>query len=393
VSPRAGATAPTFLPPGDPTTALSRVLGDFARAHGRSADGVWSAPGRVNLIGEHTDYNGGLCLPLALRHRTLVAAAARCDSRVHITSRQSEQGFTGSVGEVGAGWTAYPTGVLWALRAAGVDVRGVDLRVDSAVPVGAGLSSSAALTCAVALAIAEQSGADITRAELVAACVRAENEVVGAPTGGMDQAIALLAHPDTALLLDCRDGSTEHLPLHLADAGLALLVIDTRAAHNLADGQYAQRRADCEAAALALGVPNLRAATGQDVGALHAPRLHARARHVVTEIARVSAVAALLRAGRLAETGPLLNASHVSLREDFAVSCAELDVAVDTAGDAGALGARMTGGGFGGSAVVLLRAGDAASVAIAVDREFARRGWRPPGFLLAEPSAAGSRLR
>ena len=380
-------TAPVFL---EPTDLVQRTATDAARIFGRAPDGVWAAPGRVNLIGEHTDYNAGFCLPVALAHRTTVAAARRTDDRVRITSRQVDATFTGTVGEVGPGWTAYPTGVLWALREAGVDVGGVDLHVDSTVPVGAGLSSSAALTCAVALAIAEEG---VPREQLVAICVRAENEAVGAPTGGMDQAVALLARAGTALLLDCRDSSTEHLPLDLAAADLELLVIDTRAGHSLVDGQYAQRRADCEAAAATIGVPSLREATAEEVDALVDPRLRARARHVVTEIARAEAFAVLLREGRLGETGALLDASHTSLREDFEVSCDELDAAVVVARDAGAIGARMTGGGFGGSAIALVPAGTSGAVASAVDRAFDARGWRAPGFLRAEPSAAGSRVR
>lgn len=378
---------PVFL---EPTDLVQRTADDAARAFGRVPVGVWAAPGRVNLIGEHTDYNAGFCLPVALPHRTTVAASPRTDDRVRITSRQSGATFTGTVGEIGPGWTAYPTGVLWALREAGITIGGVDLHVDSTVPVGAGLSSSAALTCAVALAVAQDRA---TREDLVAACVRAENEAVGAPTGCMDQTVALLARAGTALLLDCRDSSTEHLPLGLNAAGLELLVIDTRASHRLLDGQYAQRRADCGAAAAAIGVPTLRAATADQAEALQNPQLRARARHVVTEIARAQAFAALLRAGRLDETGEILDASHASLRDDFAVSCAELDEAVVVARGAGALGARMTGGGFGGSALALVPAGTASSVAAAVQQAFTGHGWRTPGFLLAEPGAAATRLR
>ncbi|MEO6880037.1 MAG: galactokinase [Mycobacteriaceae bacterium] len=378
---------PNFLPAND---LAERTAADATRVFGGRPAGVWAAPGRVNLIGEHTDYNAGFCLPVALAHRTWVAATPRDDDRVRITSRQTDQSFTGRVGEIGKGWTAYPTGVLWALREAGYPVAGVDLRVDSTVPVGSGLSSSAALTCAVALAVTPQ---DASRRELVAACIRAENEAAGAPTGGMDQSAALLSRAGTALLLDCRDGSTEHLPLDLDGAGLELLVIDTRAHHSLADGQYAARRADCEAAATALGVSTLREADLDAVAGLSDPQQRARARHVVTEIARAREFAELLRAGRLGETGPLLDASHTSLAGDYDVSCDELDLAVEAARGHGALGARMTGGGFGGSAIALVTAGRASSVAAGVDAAFAARSLRPPGFLLAEPSGAGSRVR
>ncbi len=366
----------------------TRTADGATRVHGRAPDAVWAAPGRVNLIGEHTDYNDGFCLPVALDRRTWVAVRRRDDDEVHVSSAQDAHVHVGRVGEVGPGWTAYPTGVLWALREAGLDVGGVELHVDSSVPVGAGLSSSAALTCAVALALAEDRA---SRADLVAVCVRAENEAVGAPTGGMDQAAALLARAGTALLLDCRDGSREHVPLDLAAAGLELLVIDTRAHHRLVDGQYAARRADCEAAAAALGVPSLREVTAADVERLDDPRLRARARHVVTEIARAQAFADLLRDGRLATTGALLDASHASLRDDFAVSCDELDVAVAAARSAGALGARMTGGGFGGSAVALLGQGCVDATTTAVRAAFVARGWTEPAFLLVRPSAAGAR--
>ncbi|MCX6466259.1 MAG: galactokinase [Pseudonocardiales bacterium] len=357
--------------------------------------GRWAAPGRVNLIGEHVDYAGGLCLPFALAERTVVEARPRDDGR--FTARSTAE--TGTVDlaldEIGpgapAGWAGYPAGVLWALRAAGHPVGGLDVVVTDTVPLGAGLSSSAALECAVALAADDLYGLGLPRTALAAACVRAENEVVGAQTGGMDQAAALLATAGHALLLDTRDGSTRQVPFAPADAGLAVLVIDTRVRHHLADGQYGARRAAVEKAAAALGVPSLRGLDVADLRDLDADLLP-RARHVVTEIARVGEVVALLDAGRLPAIGPLLDASHASLRDDYAVSCAELDLAVAAAREGGALGARMTGGGFGGSAVALVPLDRLDAVTRTVRAAFAAAGHREPTIRTAEPSEGARRL-
>lgn len=352
----------------------------FRETFGRSPAGTWAAPGRVNLIGEHVDHAGGLCLPLALRLRTRVGAAPRDDGRLRLRSLHMPGGWDGALDDVcpgtPAGWSGYAAGVTWALREAGHDVRGMDLLVGPTVPPGAGLASSAALGCAVALAVDALSGlglagSDAGRASLAAAARRAENEVVGAPTGGMDQAAALQSRLGHAILLDCRDGTVEHVPVR----GLTLLVIDTRVTHRLVDGAYRDRR-DCMERAAALIGP-LRDASMADTARLPEP-LRRCARHVVTEIERVRAVVGLLRAGRVPEIGPLLDASHASLRDDLAVSCPELDTAVDAARRAGALGARLTGGGFGGSAIALVRPGTAAAVGAAVRTAFARAAYPTP---------------
>jgi galactokinase len=369
-------------------------------AWGVEADGVWTAPGRVNLIGEHVDYNGGRCLPMALTRVTAAAVHRRDDDRVRLTSTDPEAApFEATLADLGpgsvTGWAAYAAGTLWSLQQAGIDVPGLDLAVSSDVPLGAGLSSSASLEAAVALAAAELAGRaddEQLRHLLIQAAIRAENEVVGAGTGGMDQTVALLAEEGSALLIHTRDFRTEPVQLGLADAGLELMVIDTRVKHTLADGQYAKRRADCDEAARQLGLEWLSDATPADVERLADPRLQARARHVVSENQRVDTVVELVRAGRVAEIGPLLDASHVSLRDDYEVSAVELDVVVEAARTAGALGARMVGGGFGGSAIALIRSTDAAAVGEAVVAACLERGLTEPGTLTVTSGPAARRL-
>lgn len=390
-------------PAWDDADGVARAAELFASTFGSAPQGVWASPGRVNLIGEHVDYNAGLCLPVALPHRTFAAVRRRDDDRVRLVSAQLPgETFDGTLDDLApgrvTGWAAYAGGPAWVLREQGLPVPGFDAVVTSCVPTGAGLSSSAAIEGATALAVHELAGAgpldDAARAALAAACVRAENEVAGAPTGGMDQAVSLRSRADHALLLDCRDLSVDHIPFAPASEGLTVLVIDTRAPHTLNDGQYGLRRRQCRAAADLLGLASLREVTDLDaaLAALDDPVERARTRHVVTEIDRVRRFVTLLRTGALAGTGPLLDASHVSLRDDYEVSCDELDVAVATARDAGALGARMTGGGFGGSAVALLRVDDVPVVTEAVRAAYADRGWREPGFLVADAAAPGSRV-
>ncbi len=377
----------------------------FEGALGDRPDGVWAAPGRVNLIGEHVDYNGGLCLPMALPHRTFAAVRRRDDETVRLVSSLApESVWTASLSTIAPGlvssWVAYAGGPAWSLAQEGFTLGGFDAAIDSCVPLGAGLSSSAAIECAVALALDDvfdlglAATGDPGRARLAAACVLAENRVAGAPTGGMDQAASLRTEAGHALLLDNFDHSVAQVPFDMAASGLELIVMDTRAEHALVDGQYAARREACLAAATALGVGTLREVGDLDaaLSALADPVARKRVRHVVTEIARVEQFADLVRAGRIREVGPLMDASHESLRVDYDVSCAELDVAVAAARAAGALGARMTGGGFGGSAIALVAVEDAPAVAQAVADAFAARGWAAPGILFAIAGPAGSRV-
>ncbi len=374
----------------------------FEEAWGTAPAGVWAAPGRVNVIGEHTDYNGGLCLPMALPHRTYAAVRARDDDRVRVRSAQEDEGWEGTLAEVGPGrpkgWAAYPLGVLWALSEKGFHIPGLDVLVDGRVPLGSGLSSSAALECSVAVAVRDlvDGVGALPLTELAQVCVTAENVVAGASTGGMDQATSLRAEPGHAMLLDCRDFGVEQVPWRVGEQGYELLVIDTRAPHALVDGQYAARRRACEDAAGVLGVETLRevdaTALDDQLARLDDETVRRRVRHVVTEIERVRQFADALAAGDTDAAGALMLASHVSLRDDYEVSCAELDTAVEAAEQAGAVGARMTGGGFGGSAVALVREADAAGVADGVAEAFAARGFAAPQFLTATPSGPAARV-
>jgi galactokinase len=379
--------------------AAERAVAWFRECFGADPECVWLAPGRANLIGEHTDYNEGLVLPFALGRSTLAAASRRADGMLELRSlQQPTQRASVRVGGLApgglTGWAAYPAGVAWALREAGHPLGGTSVAIDSDLPQGAGLSSSAALECAVAMALTQLYRVDVARPRLAALAQRAENDFVGVPSGIMDQSASLLCEAGRALLLDCRSLATELVPLDVAAAGLSLLLADTRVRHVHAGGEYAARRRECADAARALGVRSLRDITN-DSGAIDTLAdsvLRRRARHVITENKRVSAVAELLRHADLPGVGPLLSASHVSLRDDFEVSWPEADVAVDAAIAAGALGARMMGGGFGGSVIALLPGDRAEGVRAAMGEAFAARGWQPPVFLDATPAAGAHRV-
>lgn len=424
---------------------MESVTARFRSAFGAEPAGVYSAPGRVNLLGEHIDYCGGTVLPFALPQRTFVAMAPREDGLLRAVTAQGDAGKEAAGDEVESvalanvapgslsGWLSYVAGVPWAMEQEGLgdsSTLGFDLAIDSSVPLGAGLSSSAALECSVAVGIddlisttsAERerlADSDAGRAKLAAACIRAENEIAGASTGGMDQSISLRAQEGAVLAIDCRDFSTRPLAIDVDGAGLAVVVMDTRAHHNLSDGQYAARRASTEVARDALGLASLRDAfegtptlekakglladwDGQ-VDSLGLPADTDRAvirdalEHVWSEIARVEECIALFDGSKSVDTqtwkrlGELLNGSHDSLRHLYRVSCPELDCAVDAARAAGALGARMTGGGFGGSAIALVKSEEVEALADAVAAAFAESGFDHPEFLVAVPSAPAGR--
>lgn len=377
---------------------IDTVSAAFVDRYGREPAGVWAAPGRVNLIGEHTDYNGGFVMPFALAQAVTVAARPRDDGRWSVTSLNLDetQPFGPEDLQPGAaGWHAYVAGVAWALREAGHEVRGADLVLTSDVPVGAGLSSSAALECATLTVLADLSDLEIDPLERAKLARRCENEFVGAPTGLMDQAASTLCTLGHALFFDCRSYRTEQVHLALDEAGLELLVLDTQTPHALVDSEYAARRRSCEEAARLLGVPALRDVTDLDaaLAELPDPEMQRRVRHVVTENARVLAAADVLRQDRIADLAPLLDASHASMRDDFEITVPTVDLAVATATSAGALGARMTGGGFGGCIIALVAAGTADDVAAAVSRAFADHGYGPPSHFLGVPSAGAGRVR
>ena len=370
----------------------------FAERYGRDAAGTWFAPGRVNLLGG-PDYNEVFVLPFALGAGVCAAASRRSDRRIALTSRQADGEpvlLDIDTLEPGSapGWAAYPAGVAWALRQAGHLAGGADVAIDADLPAGAGLSSSAALECSVALALTELYQVPVPRRELAALARRAENDFAGMPCGIMDQTAAFLGQAGHALLLDCRTGAEAPIPLDPAAAGLTLLVIDTRARHALTDGRYATLRRACEEAASRLGVRALRDVTG-DPGALARltdPSLRRLAGHVVAENGRVLRAVDLLRAGDQAAIGELLTASHRSLRDEFRMSWPQADEAVEAAIDAGAAGARMTGGGFGGSVVALVPAERAAQVRAAVTRRFTQHDWPAPHYLEAVPSDGARRI-
>ena len=382
----------------------------FAERFGAAPVATWSAPGRVNLIGEHTDYNDGFVLPFAIQHRTHVALAPRTDGvfRVRVASTFDDATAEAELTELDVlfpdrrdevpEWARYPLGVAWALiAAAGSDpgsVAGVDLAFASDVPVGAGLSSSAAIEGATAVALAETWGIDLDRVALAKVGRRAENEAVGAPTGIMDQMASLLGRADAAIFLDCRSLEADVIDLGFAAAGLELLVIDTGVKHSHATGGYGERRAACERAAAALGVSALR-----DVSVDDLPRLaelvdevtFRRARHVVTENQRVLDTVRTLREQGPTAIGELLVASHASMRDDFEISVPELDTAVEAALAAGAVGARMTGGGFGGAAIALVAHEKVQDVTDAATAAFAAAGFAAPTIFTVRPSAGAAR--
>jgi len=377
----------------------------FEKRAGAPPEGVWAAPGRANLLGEHTDYNAGFALPFGIEQCACVAVRRRSDARLRLWSEQAgatELSLADLTGERISGWAAYVAGSAWAASEAGARATGFDLLLDSDVPMGAGLSSSAAVECATLSALAELWSFARSPLELARLGQRAENHVAGVPCGLMDQLASMSAEPGRVLWVDFQSSSVTPLDLPLASAGLELLVIDTRAPHQLADGAYAERRRACQEAARSLGVETLRDAdvTSLAVAPGAAPSLgpewRRRARHVVTENARVLAAVEILRqpgpASRLQRLGPLLSASHASLRDDFEVSVPHLDVAQVAAESSGALGARLMGGGFGGSVLALVPDAAEAAVASAVRAAFVERGWSEPALFPARPAAGARRL-
>ena len=375
---------------------MSSIEEKFLETFGDEPDLVAAAPGRVNLIGEHIDYSEGFVLPFAIKDRTLVAARKRDDSIVRVASAQRRNKIiTVDINEVKPGlkgeWERYALGVLWSM---GVK-SGVDLLIDGHVPLGAGLSSSAALECSVATAMNHLFDMGFSLEELARLTQKAENQYVGVPCGIMDQSVSLMATNGFALLLDCRDLSTRNIPFDVASHGLELLIIDTQAHHALTDGGYAERRASCESVAAKLGVKSMRELTREQLDSSQdklSESEYIRARHAVTEMKRVLDCVEALASEDFTQVGQLLNQSHNSLRDDYTVSCPELDTAVEASLAAGALGARMVGGGFGGSAIALIQASKTSQTISAVEKAFADKKFKAPRFFTSLPSQGAELL-
>ena len=369
---------------------MSAIDEKFLKTFGEEPDLVAAAPGRVNLIGEHIDYSEGFVLPFAIRDRTLAAVRKRDDSMVRIASAQRRNKIvTVDIADVKPGlkgeWERYALGVIWSM---GV-TSGVDIMIDGHVPLGAGLSSSAALECSVATAMNHLFDMGFNLEELARLTQRAENQYVGVPCGIMDQSVSLMATQGFALLLDCRDLSTRNIPFDVASHGLELLIIDTQAHHALTDGGYAERRASCESVASKLSIRSMRELSMAQLDAARDQITHTeyiRARHAVSEMKRVLDCVDALSIGDFAKVGELINQSHVSLRDDYTVSCPELDTAVDASLAAGAMGSRMVGGGFGGSAIALIEASKTAQTIRAVEKAFAEKKFKAPRFFTSLPS-------
>ena len=378
------------------------ILGGFRARFDRDAAGLWSGPGRVNLIGEHTDYNDGFVFPFAINRRAVVALAPRSDRMLRVASSFTDEVVQISLDELSpeavSGWSAYPLGVAWALGEHGADlaaVTGFDAFIDSDVPIGAGLSSSAAIECATAVALNEVWGLGLDKQVLVRVGQLAENRVVGAPTGILDQSASLLGQADAGVFLDCQSFESEIVPLGFDDAGLELLVIDTKVSHAHATGGYADRRASCEKGAALMGVASLRGLGVDDLpraAELLDEETFRRVRHVITENQRVLDTVRVLREQGPRAIGELLDASHVSMRDDFEITVPELDLAVEVARAAGALGARMTGGGFGGSAIALTPHTLITAVQQAVAVAFETAGFTAPDMFVVRAAAGATRL-
>ncbi|WCN06739.1 galactokinase [Streptomyces sp. M92] len=383
--------------------AVVKAVGErFRELYGTEPEGIWAAPGRVNLIGEHTDYNDGFVMPFALPHTAVAAVSRRDDGLLRLHSADIDAGVAelrvaDLTPESDKSWTAYPSGVVWALREAGHELTGADIHLASTVPSGAGLSSSAALEVVVALALNDLYSLGLRGWQLARLCQRAENVYVGAPVGIMDQTASACCEAGHALFLDTRDLSQRQIPFDLAAEGMRLLVVDTQVKHSHSEGEYGKRRAGCEKGAALLGVDALRDVPYAELDAAlerlaDDEEVRRLVRHVVTEDERVERVVTLLESGDTRAIGPVLVEGHTSLRDDFRISCPELDLVVDTALASGALGARMTGGGFGGSAIVLADVSDVDVVTKAVEQAFAAAGFIAPRVFEAVPSAGARRV-
>lgn len=367
-----------------------QALSGFRDRYGYEAQGVWSAPGRANLIGEHTDYNNGFVLPFGIDRRTYVALAPREDMICRVSSSFSNEVVEIELGEAkpeNLDWALYPLGVAWVMREH--QTTGFDAFIDSDVPIGAGLSSSAAVECSMALALNDVWSAGKSPIELALIGQRAENNVVGAPTGIMDQTASMLARADGAVLIDCKTLETKQIELGLDEQDLIVAVMDTRVSHRHSDGGYRSRRDSCEKGAEIMGVESIRELEVSDLESAKQQMddvTFRRVRHIVTENQRVLQTVSALADARMDEFGELLLASHASMRDDFEISIPELDLAVETAMGVGAVGSRMTGGGFGGAAIAVIHKAKLKVLEDAVTAAFAAAGYAEPRVFAVSPS-------
>jgi len=373
----------------------SQVAAGFEKQFGYRPLGVWSAPGRANLIGEHTDYNNGFVLPFGIDKRTYAAVAKREDNKIRVATSFSAELVEIELQDTkpeGLDWALYPLGVAWVMRQ-GLD-SGFDLYLDSDVPVGAGLSSSAAVECSVALAINDIWNCGHSGQELALIGQKAENEVVGAPTGIMDQTASMLAQADSAVLIDCKSLETEVIELGFGAKDLVVAVIDTQVSHRHSDGGYKSRRDACELGATTMDVSSLRELNSADLPkakSLLDDLTYRRVRHIITENDRVLDTVSALKSGELEKLGPLFAASHASMRDDFEISIPELDLAVETAVRTGAIASRMTGGGFGGAAIALIASDKLLELEEAVAKAFEEAGFGQPRVFAVSASAGAKR--
>lgn len=369
---------------------LDRVQKLFLETFGSAPEAIYSAPGRVNLIGEHTDYNLGLSLPIAISQRTYLAISKTTTPDISLISEISDEVINFSIGEKPAGlsWALYPLGVSWALG----NTQGFQMAFVSAVPVGSGLSSSAAIECATAVAINDMAGLNKTTTELALAAQKAENEVVGAPTGLMDQMASLMSKGGKANLIDFKTLELSHIDFDLDANNLKLLIIDSQVKHSHATGGYRERREQCESAAAKLGLEYLSEIDYQQL--LNKKDLltdieFRRAKHIITDNHRVKETVLALAGNDFDALGEIFRASHDSLRDDFEVSCDELDLIVDTCYQHGAIAARMTGGGFGGAAIALIDAAVEQKLVQALEQAFEIAGF-PHQKIIATTASAGA---
>jgi galactokinase len=388
----------------------SRVAAEFQKQHGRPPRWIAAAPGRVNVIGEHTDYNDGFVLPMAIERYAVMAADLPESSPLSSSSSKTisiydaqfkeaaEIDVSAPVTKGQPKWSNYVRGVIAGFQKRGVKIPALDVAFMSTVPLGGGLSSSAALEVCAATLLEAATGSKMDPVEKALLCQKAEHEFAGMPCGIMDQFISVMGRENHLLLLDCRSRKTELVPM--SDPSVAVLIVNTNVKHELTGSEYPARRKQCEAAARALGVPSLRDATA---GALERakggmdPVVYRRARHVIGEIERTVHAAEGIRASNWTTVGQLMYASHDSLRDDYEVSCSELDAVVEIAGaigvKGGVWGCRMTGGGFGGCAVALVKTDAVETISNTIAAGYKKRTGIEPAIFVSRPASGAAILK